>query len=532
MSRSAPGVHRMRNVALLALVGGVTLGAFIVYLATRSDGTVSAPGAHARENPARAVLPLTGEATAPPAPEREVAQSSRAPGLASSAAEAPEAAPAAEAEDWRALLDRIRSAGAAENPHREAWPHVRTLAERTRADEADGSPERIAQELDTLLRDPLAEGAFVRGAILLALGIAHPEDSARSLAGPFLDEPPGEVARAAWLVVGLTGGNGEGAGIDLGGFENYHSRTGLTIWPVTVPVARRDAAADLELALERLLPPKLYLPDGRPLGTGTAQVEQGVLTRETIVLALLAGGAREPGTVRDWLFEWAGGSDMSHACVWSLCLAARDDLDLALALRDLLFQLGLPDGSLLADLLSGMAGRGDLVFDMVAMELGLADEGQVVSYVRKVNALNVLGEIMKSRDAAAAARATDVVIDVALDGSRSEDLRFVTLVLLSVSNPARVGDAIEPILIGPESGKVREMAAKLADGVPVEQQQRMRDVLMNTYDPDASARIRETYVRSLLSLGGDDARAFLRGVVGSEGLSDEVRALLNDYLSP
>ncbi|MFT5051373.1 MAG: hypothetical protein ACI8QZ_002784, partial [Chlamydiales bacterium] len=435
--------------------------------------------------------------------------------------------------DWHVALDAIRSVESANDPHRAAWPHVQTLAGHAHANLAAGEPGPIAVALEALIRDPMGETPFVRGALLLAIGGAYPAPARHNLAGEVLaqqtPDSPNELARAAWLVMGMSAG----PGVDLARFKPLHSKTRRGLWPVSV----RGASAEgvLDRALAQLQPTALYgagdAPGARPTEGWAAQ---GTLTREVIVLAHLAWPARSPGPIRNNLLEWAVGTDMSHACIWSLCLAARDDDGLAETLRDLLETLdpSSSEGTLLAELLAGLAHRGDLVFDLYEARLTpLEMEQDIDAYMSKLNAIFALGAMIESENSEVAGRASDLLAEVALNPGRSDDVRRLTLVQLAVSSPVLAGDLMETILISPESAAMRRTAATLARSEPAATQQRMRDAMMDSFRAELPLEVRESYVHALIALGGDDTTAFLRNITGTEQFSRRVREELEQYLS-
>jgi len=437
------------------------------------------------------------------------------------------------ASDWNASLAAIRAAGTNDDPHRTAWRHVQALGRHARADLDGDDPGPVAVALEALLRDSTGETPFVRGALLLALAHAHPAPAGRILADEFLAKGPGdprdELARAAWLATARS----DGAGVDLGEFERHHSKTRRTVWPVTVRSATSDDMVDEVLA--QLHPTILYgVGESAQSRAADDWAADGTLTRETIVLAHLAGAAQQPGPIRDKLFEWAVESDMSHACIWSLCLAARTDDGLALALRDLLSTMDLSssEGALLAELLAGLARRGDLVFDTLTSQLiPLEADEDIGAYMAKLNAIFALGAMIESGESALVERAIDLLVEIALTPGRSDRLRRVSLVQIAVSAPELTGDVLEAILVSPESASMRRMAALLTRTEPAATRQRMRDALMNSFSDDLTDDVRESYIRALIALGGDDATAFLRNLSATESLSAKVREELDALLA-
>lgn len=438
--------------------------------------------------------------------------------------------PRGEALDPGDLLKAIRAAEATLEPHVVAWPAVQELGSLVASSRDEGNG--VQEDLEVIARGPETE--FVRGAVLLALGLGLPKNEARRIAEPFIEGPPGEVARAAWLVLALARGmeSGGAGSLDLAGFDTIASRVNREIWPVTLPAVSAESASEaIELAVAYLSPARAVLdapvnPE-RPEGWR----EEGVLTREVILLSTLAVPGQAPGPARDWLMKWISDSDMERACLWSLCMAARTDDALANELRSLLLTMDLfsLQGRAVAQMLGGVADRGDLVLGMLLTELNTNDAGDPrLDLAQNVDALIAIGEMLDSSNEVLGKQALDALVDLAIDPERSEDLRMLTLAQLSVARPEKVGDAIELILISQDTSSAREWAANFATSVPVDQQERMRDLLIQSFDFGTDASKLES-LKSLAYLGGPKVEDFFASLAGEDGLSDESKAVMAQF---
>lgn len=437
---------------------------------------------------------------------------------------------AAAAPDLGDLLEAIRAAEAALEPHVVAWPAVQELGSLVAA--SRDAEHGIHEELEVIARG--TETDFVRGAVLFALGLGLPKSEARRLVEPYIEGPPGEVARAAWLVLAFArGGAGGGPGsLDLSGFDTVASRVNREIWPVVLPFVGDEAADEaIELAIAHLSPARKFLDASESLELPEGWREEGVLTREVILLSTLAVPGQQPGVARDWLMKWITNSDMERASLWSLCMAARTDDALASELRSLLLTLDMfsLQGRAVAQMLGGVADRGDLILSMLLTELNTNDAGDPrLDLAQNVDALIAIGEMLGSSNETLAKQALDPLVTLAIDPTRAEDLRMLTLAQLSVAHPEKVGDAIELILISQDTSSAREWAANFATSVPADQQERMRDLLIQSFDYGTDASGLES-LKSLAYLGGPKVEAFFASLAGKDELGAESQAVIEEF---
>ncbi len=536
MSHNVKSASRM-NFKAVSAMAVLVLVVFCVYLAWKSTevdgGARIALEPKSREGPAPELGEASEFALASGEATREAVQKTTetASVLEAKSSEAdPNSSEPVTTEGWELLLEKIRVASSAKRPHKTAWPHVQGLAAMLRSEAKGRDQSFLAPELEALLKDPLQESGFVRGALLMSLGLAYSEDSARSLAEAYIKDASGELQRSAWLVSHLAR---DADGIDLTDFTSLESSVYLaSIWPVEV--AAKPGAGALERAIAELTPTDLYSRGTPSDGTPADEwASEGKLTRETIVLALLSGGASEPGLVRDQLLEWVPGTDMSHACIWSLCRAAKDDYDLALALRNQLLTLDLnsAEGRLLAKLLAGMAGQGDLVFGLLESALNPSDPKATdrVS-MAEYGALFALGELLKSEDAKLSDRAAQFLINLALEPGRSDTLRSVTLGQFAAIAPERLPDALLLVLASPDTDDVKKMAAILTKFMPAAQHDQMRNVLMDTFSSDLSSNVQQNYVNALMSLGGPQSTNFLANLANFAEIDAALKQQILDFL--
>jgi len=512
------------------LIGVLALGAIAIWLGLQTENTDSgaawssdsktAPDAVASNEP----MPL-GEALHSEQAREAVQGEAKVAAKEQQAKQAPTAAP----ED---LLAAIRSAENQADPHAVAWPFVEQLAALVTARSKQGAS--IADDLAAELHG--SETAFVRGAVLLALGLSLPNERALALAEPLILEPPGELARAAWLVLTLAQAPPDqtGKSLNLASFDRLASRTRGDIWPVELPSVSPDAAAvSLERALSHLTPPAFYLDALKHQDLSESESSEGVLTREVILLATLAVPGQEPGPAQDMLLKWMSRSDMDHACIWSLCVAARDDDGLANRLHSLLLSLDLfsDPGRTLSQMLGGVADRGDLLLDLLLNEIGTNETGDpTFDLMENVDVLFAIGEILNSKNETLADQALEALVDLTLDAEQSPDLRSLTLAQLSVARPERVSQAIELILISQDQTQTREWAAALATSVPVDQQERMRSLLIDTFDY-GTATSKTDSIKSLAYFGGDKVLAFFTSITGNAKLEPKAQAMIDEFLS-
>ena len=212
-------------------------------------------------------------------------------------------------------------------------------------------------------------------------------------------------------------------------------------------------------------------------------------------------------------------------------MAARSDDALANELRSLLLTMDLfsLQGRAVAQMLGGVADRGDLVLGMLLTELNTNDAGDPrLDLAQNVDALIAIGEMLGSSNEVLGKQALDALVDLAIDPERSEELRMLTLAQLSVARPEKVGDAIELILISQDTSSAREWAASFATSVPVDQQERMRDLLIQSFDFGTPASELES-LKSLAYLGGPKVEAFFASLAGKDGLSDESKAVMTQF---
>ena len=293
------------------------------------------------------------------------------------------------------------------------------------------------------------------------------------------------------------------------------------------------AVGALELAVLHLVPPRFYRDAPEDPTRPSSWREEGILTREVILLSTLAIPAMEPGGARNRLLEWHADSDMRQACIWSLCLAARTDEALALELRELVLvgSLSSEAGQSLARMIEEIAGRGDLVLDLLTAELQRHETTDLEGdHVRNVVALVAMSELLASENSELASAALEQVVGIAIDPTRSEDLRFLTLAQLSALRQEQVGDAIELILVSQDESSAREWAARFATAVPPDQQPRMRDLLIETFAYGGGAGQKEA-LQSLTWMGGPEVDAFVASWNGSKDLSPEAQAVIDEYLA-
>ncbi|MFT5285793.1 MAG: hypothetical protein ACI8TQ_001961 [Planctomycetota bacterium] len=433
--------------------------------------------------------------------------------------------------DWGDLLDGIRRASRTATPHDIAWPLVQELASVVRTEPSDEEPGAIAVELDTLLADPNGEQSFVRAAILLILGQSLSRSSSRELAMQFLDEEPGELARAAWWVLNLSGNGEPGLALHVDGFGPMYSRSDLYSWPLVVQTIADPQ--DLSRALSALQPALFYLASAPPNLT-EAEIAQAVLTRETLVISQLGTSVGTAGHVRDQVLEWARSSDMSHACMWVLCHAALNDEELASSLGRLAVELGIStnEGVFLMELLARVGLPGVALAALNESTLAVTAGPGAFSYLAGVYTLGVLGAIIDSGDVDLAKEATDRIIEMALNVEATEDLRNFSLVELGAADSSRVIDALGPILSrGDSPPRLLSYAANIARTVPQDQHEQMKQILLNSYDVSLPQNVQQAYVRSLMKFGGDDARQFLQDVYGANTLGPEILAEVEAFLA-
>ena len=427
-----------------------------------------------------------------------------------------------ELEVW---LERIRASEDAPGRHQVTWPSVLGLAELAR-----NRPESIPRMSALVVG---SETEFVRAAVLMSLGSSGAGEVTQ-LAEGLLNGPPGELTRAAWIVLALARGEGVGDGLDLSGFQSGSRWIEGGIWPATLPPVSREAAVGaLELAVLHLVPPRFYRDAPEDPTRPSSWREEGILTREVILLSTLAIPAMEPGGARNRLLEWHADSDMRQACIWSLCLAARTDEALALELRELVLvgSLSSEAGQSLARMIEEIAGRGDLVLDLLTAELQRHETTDLEGdHVRNVVALVAMSELLASENSELASAALEQVVGIAIDPTRSEDLRFLTLAQLSALRQEQVGDAIELILVSQDESSAREWAARFATAVPPDQQPRMRDLLIETFAYGGGAGQKEA-LQSLTWMGGPEVDAFVASWNGSKDLSPEAQAVIDEYLA-
>ena len=370
----------------------------------------------------------------------------------------------------------------------------------------------------------------------MALGMALPKIEAEELANEFVLGTPGELARSAWFILAvrqLMADSGPG-GVDLGLFTRFDSQVSLGTWPIVIPYPGDSSL--MELGLPQLTSARIDREsknDDDP--KLSLLLRQKMAGREVIVLTAFAARAQKPGPARDMLLQWMWGSDMRRVCIWSLCLAAKSDRELAATLRDHLLSLGLNSdaGKYLAEQLGGLAGRGDLVFDMLQGELldPSESEGYREQY-KDTLAVFALGEIIGSGQEELGEQATELLIEVASNPTVLDSVRKVALVELANARPDRIGDGIELVLISEAGGGPRQVAALLARTVQVADQQRMRDLLIASYSwGEVNSDIHEAYVISLMFFGGADSDSFLRGVPRGDIVDPSLARSLELYLS-
>ena len=521
---------------LVCLLGGMLYFGGSAKARPEWDEQVSAAQRGAEERPDREVAPLSVRELSEEPAERGVVESRTEVQAQEKLAESTLVDSTTKLGTWEDLLESIRTAAETDKPHRMAWPHVVALSEMVaeQPSRAELSPMRLG--LDAVLRASATESDFVRAAVLMALGMALPKSEAEGLAQEFVLGEPGELARSAWFVLALRqpAADSDLGGVDLGLFRHLDSRVSLDTWPTVIPYPEDSNL--LELALPQLSPPRFYR--GSKKGgdlVPSSQIREITATRETIVLTVFAVRAQRPGLARDMLMEWMWSSDMWRACVWSLSYAANSDPDLAAILRDHLLTRGLDNdaGQYLAEQLGGLAGRGDLVINMLQSELLDPSEAEGIrEQLKDTHALFALGEIIASGQPELGEQAAELLIEAASSPTVIDSVKKLALVELANARPDRVGDAIELVLISEAGERTRKMAAVLAKTVQVADQQRMRDLLIASYSWGAGdSETHEAYVRSLMFLGGSDCVTFLRGVPPGDITDSQLARDLELYLA-
>jgi len=434
------------------------------------------------------------------------------------------------------LLDSIRKAAEGDEPHHAAWPHVQALTNMVTDDLSGAELPAVRLGLDAVLRASATESEFVRAAVLMALGMALPKIEAEGLANEFVLGTPGELARSAWFILAvrqLTAGSDPG-GVDLGMFTRFDSQVSLETWPIVIPYPEDSSL--MELGLRQLTSARIDREsknDDSP--KSSLLLRQKMAGWEVIVLTAFAVRAQKPGQARDMLLQWMWDSDMRRVCIWSLCLAAKSDRELAATLRDHLLSLGVNSdaGKYLAGQLGGLAGRGDLVFEMLQAELlGPSESEGLLKQYKDAHAVFALGEMLASGQEELGEQATELLIEVASSPTVLDSVRTLALVELANARPDRIGDGIELVLISEAGGGPRQVAALLARTVQVGDQQRMRDLLIASYSwGEVNSDIHEAYVISLMFFGGADSDSFLRGVPLGDIVDPTLARSLELYLS-